>query len=111
MQKADLVPIGFDILRNRLGERYAQFILKLGYRRKLKPTKQQDLARIGGLVGLNAAEVAGTTGVVQAILALPKWLKALLVIVAVIAGYVVVRNVLYMPGTLYASIKPDDFKK
>lgn len=108
MYRANLVPIGFEIVRNILGERTSQFILKLGRRKKLKAATTQDLTRIGGLVGLNAAEVSATTGIAQAIMALPRWIKALLMIIAIIAGMYVVYNVTYIPGTLYASMKPKD---
>lgn len=98
---------GLEYIRNRFGEGAYRFILRMTRRRRRSHQQSTELVEIGKLVGLNAAETAAAaskTGVT-----FPLWLKIILGCIAIVGTVIIVRQVTYLPGTLYASISPNDF--
>ena len=105
---------GLEFVRVRFGEQIYRFVLRLGRVRTRKKAANTRLVEIGKLAGLNAAETVAAAAASKAAITFPLWLKFILSGVAVVAGtlvinyYVETHNV-YLPGTLYASISPNDF--
>ncbi len=100
---------GLEVVRNRFGEGTYKFILRLTRPRRRSNGESARLVEIGKLVGLNAAETAAAAAASKTAFTFPLWLRIVLACIAVIGTYVIIRQVLYAPGTLYASIKPDDY--
>lgn len=105
---------GLQFVRARFGERVYRFILRFGNRRANSKVETGRLMKIGKLVGLNAAETAAAAAASKAVITFPFWLKIILSGIAIAAGgmviaYFVEANNVYLPGTLYASISPNDF--
>lgn len=100
---------GLQIIRSRFGDRFYEFLLRFGKPKNPSKFQMSKLSEVGSLVGLNAMEVNDATARTANSSRFPFWLKILLVVVAIVGGYIIVRSALYLPGTLYGSIKPDDF--
>ncbi|MFW9918894.1 MAG: hypothetical protein ACFFED_04795 [Candidatus Thorarchaeota archaeon] len=100
---------GLEFARNRFGERAYRFILRMARTKTRSKSERTKLVEIGKLVGLNAAETTTAAAASKAGFTFPLWLKIVLTCIAIVGTLYIARQVMYIPGTLYASIKPNDF--
>lgn len=112
----DSIHIGLNVIRLRLGDNAYRFILNLGQKKQIDTIAAKNLCAIGSLCGLNQQEVEAASGGPIWNTKFPLWLRLLLLIVAFFAASQIIWIVatgrpygLYIPGTLYASLHPNDF--
>lgn len=114
----DPVRFGLDVIRSKWGEKAYHFVMRFARRRKINPVITEKLDAVGALCGLNAQETAKASNGTAKTTKFPFWLRIVLIVTAFIATSSVIvvvfagdGNGLYLPGTLYASLSPNDFQK
>ena len=111
MRIDDLASFGFSIVQSHVGLRWQSVLDRLFKRKDISISTRKTLLSLGSAVGLNASEVDGAVEQSSSQYSIPQWFKYFLAIVAVFAGFYIIYRATYIPGTLYGSIHPNDFKQ
>ncbi len=113
----DSVFLGLDVIRSKLGEGAYRFIMRFARKKEISPSTSKKLSAVGSLCGLNAQEIESASNGTSKNTKFPFWLRFVLLAAAFIATSSVILvvlagngNGLYLPGTLYASRRPNDFQ-
>ena len=102
--------VGLDILRTRGGDRLYRLVLRIAGVPTIRVIPSNELMRLGAKVGLEASEVEQVAESRPDVNVLPDWLKIILALLVIVGSYYLWQRMTYLPGTLYGSISPKDFR-
>ena len=112
----DPIRLGLDVIRLKLCETAYRFVMRFARKNKIDPITSKKLDAIGSLCGLNSQEIATASNGTKHV-RFPFWLHVFLIAAAFSAASSVIVFVfsgdgssLYVPGTDYASLSPNDFQ-
>jgi hypothetical protein len=106
-----LAPRGLDIVLDKGGERVRHFLVGLAKDKPVPNSVMKKIRHLGTQLGLSESEVDTTvhTSRSRLLIALPIVVVIILVIIAIIFNWEQIVNSIYLPGTLYDTIQPNDF--
>ena len=106
-----LAPRGLDIVLDRGGERARRFLERLARDTTVSDSVMVRMKQLGSQLGLSEGEVDTTirTSRTRLLIALPIVVVIVLVVIAIIFNLEQIANYVYIPGTLYGTIRPTDF--